>query len=349
MLSNSHIPCITRPTRITKSTATLIDNILVSHDIYSSINCGIAISDVSNHFPCIITWPNIIKNKKNSLTFDTKKLDENFLPDIKNELTINWNQFLLGKDVNESYQLFHTKLTSTLNKFTEEKKIKIPYKKIIKEPWLTKGIIKSNKKQLCLYNEWLQNKTAENYDRYKHYRNALHIIKRHCKVTYYNTQCERYKQNSKRLWKIINDICGKINDKSTSISFLSVDGIKQYDSEKISNEFAKFFSSIGARYSQNIPKSDESVNTYLNKIKRNKKSIFLTPCTEYEIRKIIMSLKNKKSSGHDGISNIFLKELVDVIAHPLYLIFNNSLQTGVFPNLMKCADDDLCTRMATFT
>ena len=62
------------------------------------------------------------------------------------------------------------------------------------------------------------------------------------------------------------------------------------------------------------------------------------PCTEYEIRKIIMSLKNKKSSGHDGISNIFLKELVDVIAHPLYLIFNNSLQTGVFPNLMKCAD-----------
>ena len=78
VLSNSHILCITRPTRITKSTATLINNILVSHDIYSSINCGIAISNLSDHFPCIITWPNIIKNKKNSLTFNTMKLDKNF-------------------------------------------------------------------------------------------------------------------------------------------------------------------------------------------------------------------------------------------------------------------------------
>ena len=97
VLSNSHIPCITRPTRITKSTATLIDNILVSRDIYNSINCGIAISDLSDHFPCIITWPNIIKNRKNNLTFETKKVDEKFLPGIKNELSINWNQFLLGK------------------------------------------------------------------------------------------------------------------------------------------------------------------------------------------------------------------------------------------------------------
>ena len=128
VLSNSHIPCITRPTRITKSSATLIDNILVSHDIYNSINCGIAISNLSDHFPCIITWPNTIKNKKNHLSFEVKKLDENFLPDIKNELSGNWNRILTGKDANESYQLFHTKFSQTLDKFTEEKKIRIPYK-----------------------------------------------------------------------------------------------------------------------------------------------------------------------------------------------------------------------------
>ena len=185
VLSNAHIPCITRLTRITKSSATLIDNILISRDIYNSINCGIAISDLSDHFPCIITWPNIIKNKKTNLTFEMKKLDKKSLPEIKKELSCNWDQLLIGKEVNKSYQLFHSKLTQTLDKFTEIKKIKIPYKKIIKEPWLTKGIMNSNKKQLQLYKHWLQNKTAENYDRYKHYRNSLRAIKRRCKINYY--------------------------------------------------------------------------------------------------------------------------------------------------------------------
>ena len=46
ILSTSHVPCITRPTRITKSSATLIDNILVSREIYNSINCGIVLSNL---------------------------------------------------------------------------------------------------------------------------------------------------------------------------------------------------------------------------------------------------------------------------------------------------------------
>ena len=84
--------------------------------------------------------------------------------------------------------------------------------------------------------------------------------------------------------------------------------------------------------------SNECVDTYHKKINRNEKSIFLTPCTEYEIRKIIQSLKNKKSSRHDGISNILLKDWMDVIICPLYLIFNKSLNTGIFPDQMKHAD-----------
>ena len=80
------------------------------------------------------------------------------------------------------------------------------------------------------------------------------------------------------------------------------------------------------------------LNTYLNKIKRNEKSIFLTPCSQPEIRQIILSLKNKKSSGHDGISNLLLKDLVDVLTYPLHIIFNKCLIQGIFPDIMKIAD-----------
>ena len=177
ILSTSHVPCITRPTRITKSSATLIDNILVSREIYNSINCGIVLSDLSDHFPCVMTWPNIIKNKKDSISFETSKLVKNCMSNIKEELTGNWTPIVNEPDVNKSYQLFHDRLSNALKKYTEDKVVQIPYKKIIKEPWLTKGIVNSNRKQLKLYKDWLTNKNATLYDRYKHYRDALRKIK----------------------------------------------------------------------------------------------------------------------------------------------------------------------------
>ena len=173
VLSNQHVPCITRPTRITKSSATLIDNILVSRDIYNSTKCGIAIRDLSDHFPCVMTWPNIIKNKKNNISFNVKKLDQKHVSALQDELKCDWQILEMTEDANDTYQLFHSKLENAINKFTEEKTVKISYKKIIKEPWLTKGIIKSNRKQTKLYKEWLINKNAITHDRYKHYRDAL--------------------------------------------------------------------------------------------------------------------------------------------------------------------------------
>ena len=77
------------------------------------------------------------------------------IPAIKCDLDIDWSELENETDVNSAYQLFHTHLISTINKYTEHKTVRIPYKKIIKEPWLTKGIIKANKKQLLLYKEWL--------------------------------------------------------------------------------------------------------------------------------------------------------------------------------------------------
>ena len=73
----------------------------------------------------------------------------------------------------------------------------------------------------------------------------LRKIKRRQKFEYYNAQCERFKQNSKKLWDVINEVCGKCNDKSTSLQYISVNGVKHFQSEKITSEFVKFFLLLG--------------------------------------------------------------------------------------------------------
>ena len=306
VLENSLLPCITRPTRISKSRATLIDNIIINREIYNNLRCGVLISDLSDHSPCIMSWSGIQKNKKKAISFISKNLDAKQLTALKEDLNINWKHLHETNDVNELFQLFHNHLLSTIEKYTEEKIIKIPFKRIMYEPWLTKGIMVANQKQLKLYKEWLKNKSAILHDRYKQYRNTLKRIKHIQKQTFFTNQCDRYKQNSKQLWCIINDMYSRNNDKTTSINYITIDGIKHYQSDKISAEFTQHFALIGENLSKSTPNSVLRIDAYLNKIKLNAKSIYLYPCTTDEIKGLIMSLKQKKSSGHDGISNIVL-------------------------------------------
>ena len=63
------MPTITRPTRITSESATLIDNIYVSGNKLDNLLSGILVADISDHFPIfLITGKNVrhCKLKKNS-------------------------------------------------------------------------------------------------------------------------------------------------------------------------------------------------------------------------------------------------------------------------------------------
>ena len=137
---------------------------------------------------------------------------------------------------------------------------------------------------------------------------------------------------------MINSCIGKINDKTTIIDQLSVENIDIIDSKKITNEFGRYFSTIGNHYANRIKKPNNSTSSYLNVIPRNTKSIFLALTTSEEIRSLISKLPNKKSSGFDNIDNIILKEIKDCILPKLADIFNLSMLEGVFPEKMKLAE-----------
>ena len=117
-----------------------------------------------------------------------------------------------------------------------------------------------------------------------------------------------------------------------------MNGINKYRSSEICDEFANYFSKIGANLAKNTAPSVKDINTYLRRIPVNKLSIFLAPCSKIEIKKIILGLKQKKSSGYDKINSILLCELTDTLVLPLELIFNQLLSQGIFPDFMKLAE-----------
>ena len=58
--------------------------------------------------------------------------------------------------------------------------------------------------------------------------------------------------------------------------------------------------------------------------------LYFEPVEEHYIIKIIDKLKNKKSSGIDGISNSLIKPSKNVLVKPLAIMINQMLNTGIF-------------------
>ena len=167
---------------------------------------------------------------------------------------------------------------------------------------------------------------------------TLRCAIRTAKRFYHNNKCEEYRNNSKKLWQVINEVIGKNRDKSTTIDYLTIAGIKEYGAKKISNSLAKYFSKVGQQYASNIPNPKQSVEMYLRLLQQNHDSLYFHPCDRVEVAKLIHKLPNKNSHGYDNISNTMLKWIADELLTPLCIIINQSLETGQFPSGMKLAD-----------
>ena len=50
---------------------------------------------------------------------------------------------------------------------------------------------------------------------------------------------------------------------------------------------------------------------------------------------LLLNVNPNKSPGPDGIHPKALKELAEILAKPLTIIFNTSIQTGIVPDLWK--------------
>ena len=194
---------------------------------------------------------------------------------------------------------------------------------------------KSNRK----YCDYLKDRTnPEKLTSYKRYRNALNKVKRRARKDYYSKLCAELRKDGRKLWRVINSLSKRTNDKTSIIEAIKSDNFTLTSGRAISNYFAKYFSEVGRNCFSKIKKSSKSAEWYIEQIPRNNKTLFMTPITPAEINRLINNLPNKTSSGYDDISNILLKELRQLIVEPLAELFNRSIREGVFPEAMKLSD-----------
>ena len=54
-------------------------------------------------------------------------------------------------------------------------------------------------------------------------------------LSYYSDKCTEYKRNTKRLWQVISNVTGKRKHTSSVIPYITIDGIKTYETKAMAN------------------------------------------------------------------------------------------------------------------
>ena len=331
LFSNSHLPLINRPTRITSTTATLIDNI-ISNSIDGKTESGILFNDISDHLSVFqissIDAGGVSEFKRNYSGFRriTPENIQSFKLDLEHA---NWN-FTSMDDPNEAFDNFQSKFLKLyensfpLQKAKSRKKLK---------SWMTDGVINSIKHKNKLYKKYLNNPTPNNFCAYKLFRNKLNTIIKVSKAKFYNDKFEKAKNNAKNTWNVINSLLNKKKCTDAPSKF-KIEGNPTSNSRVIANAFNNYFTQVGPSLNRNIPHTNIQYEAYLRD--PNEHSLFLNPITESEICDIVSKFKNK-SPGIDDIKPSLIKSVITYISDPLCHIFNLSLTTGIFPKKLKVA------------
>ena len=138
MFSNMYVPLINRPTRVSKSTATIIDNIFTNCKHFDSAFSGIMYTDISDHFPVFVI--DNLQTQNEDTPYSLRRFYNNRnIERFKNELNnIDWNDVLDITDPQSAYTLFFNKLTLIYNRCFPLKKVKDTYYNL--KPWLTENI-----------------------------------------------------------------------------------------------------------------------------------------------------------------------------------------------------------------
>ena len=333
-------PTITHPTRITQTSATLIDNTFVSRKLHQSFDSAILLSDISDHLPSLVLLKQTKLLNKEPLEFTSRNLNEQKLKLINEKLhDINWNGNLTSSDINLNFNYLSNSIDRVMDEIAPRHTVKISAKRRFVEPWMTTSLEQSANKKNLLYKKTLQeNSTPADVKNYKTYRNTYNRIKRHAQETYYQKKALDFKNNTKKLWNLINKVIRKKGHSGNIIPYITVDGIKITDLNEIADSFGQFYSTLGCCLAQKIPDGQQSAKDYLAKIPWNLHSMLLLPTSQQEVNHIIDGLPSKSSSGNDNVSNILLKSLKLSLTYPMTLIFNQLLETGTFPERMKLAE-----------
>lgn len=335
MIRQRLLMCTRLPTRVARTSATLIDAIFTNYN--SNISTGILETNFSDHMAPFVTFNSVcVDRQETRKTVTTTNNSPQAMANLSNMLSAtNWENAMQNLNADESAIYFSKKFKEFKDICCEPITV-IQTKNNTKEKaWMTKGLLVSRYEKNERFSVAIRTLKKEDFILYKQYNKIYIKLCRKARSLYYTAFYTEFAGNSRKLWKETNKILGRVTKEKKTTKQFKKRGSTITNKTDIANEFNLFFSTIGEKLSNAIPDTGED---YLRNLPNQPKEIFKFEQTDEEtIGLIIDKMESKKSSSFDTISNFHLKSLKSSLLLPLKIAVNKSLLEGTFPNQYKLA------------
>ena len=333
LTTSSFRPLITKPTRITDKSETLIDHIWTNNLNNTIMNKShIILTDITDHLPCLTT----VKHpdfKIKGYKYITKRIINQKNREKFTQEIIKLQDILAFQATNKSepnietrYNNYFDQITTVYNQCFPLRTKKV-HSKILSKPWITPNIEKLINKKNRFFRMKNKNKTDINKNKYKAAKKALETAIKVEKTKYFHNLLASTNNNIKQKWDAIRVM---INRKKTDQNNCNI------PNSTLGNHYA----TIANKLAEKLPKltKDDIPSTSNSKSYTKSKTMFnFNETSEREIYELILKLDSSKGPGIDNLDIKSLKSISHIISSHLASLFNSSIITGIYPQCLKVA------------
>ncbi len=325
---------ITKPTRITSNSATLLD-VIVTNRPSSALQCDV--------FPCPLGDHELITVSVNlqrprrlptvKIIRDLSKYSPSMFCSLLRHERHNLNNIFISDNVDTQVKMFTDVFMECLNHCAPlvRKAVRRP-----PAPWINDNL-RTIMKERNDTQRLLKNDRTNVYlsDKYKVLKKQVKKYLKEAKSEYYDNRFEEEKGNVAAMWDLLRQLVPKVKSKTNSA--LVVDELALKDKAHNFNNFsANVGENIYDESQKQAPDQESTSHNYdLDSLMCN--SFRPQPTDSATIMLEIKHLKNTSSYGSDDIPLRFLRDSLPEMIQFLTCIFNTSIVTGTFPSLWKHA------------
>lgn len=331
---------IDRPTRITNSSNTTIDLILVT-DKPKIANSGVIHCGLSDHSITFCTHKAVRAAIGHHNTVKIRSL-KNYNSDVlKSRLSsMDWSPVYRSMNVDTAWGHFKSLFMMAIDESAPEKTMRT---KIRQEPWMNPEILAAIKSRNYTFSKFSKNRDEQFYEEFKKKRNEVTGMIKKAKAEYFNDKIIENKSNPQQLWKCLKQTGygNKLRTKAKNM-ILDIGGTVITGNKNIANCLNKFFNTIANTLVKRLPSptgmyGEKQVWEYYRQKGIQTDSLSFESATEDTVLKKLRALNPNKATGQDKIPARFLRDAAESIASGLTHIINLSICQGQFPDDLKQA------------
>ena len=347
---NGFVQIVSRPTRITEHSATLIDHVY-TNSIDSTLSCNILTLDLSDHL-ATHTKITLGTSTAQSRTLSAQSKSDkrnirifNEANDLKFKQLINeetWEEAISENlDAESAYNKFNDIYTKHYNSAypLKSEHVRRKNERQNPKPWILPWLEDACARKNDLFHKFINEPTPENktkYDKLSEFC-AKHVDM--AKAKYHKSYFEKYKENSRKQWQMINGLLNRNKKGKVNINKLvDANGGTLSKPEEISESFNNYFCNIASNLKEASNYSGDIGNNAYNEFLKSPvyNSMHLDDTDASEVYSIIKKFKNK-ATRDTKISALKIANESYVFTNALAGVINKSLQQGIFPSELKVA------------